>query len=123
MSKSLIRNIIAREILDSRGNPTIEVDVRLEGGALGRVAFQAEQAPENTKHGNCAMAINRDSEARVSAKQLLHRNQPSLSRNGGYNDCRHHGRNERRPNQDRVGFPQRSHREIQSTAANRRRTW
>ena len=38
MSKSLIRNIIAREILDSRGNPTIEVDVRLEGGALGRAA-------------------------------------------------------------------------------------
>jgi enolase len=38
MSKSLIRKIIAREILDSRGNPTIEVDVRLEGGALGRAA-------------------------------------------------------------------------------------
>src|SRR5438105_5372900 len=30
--------IIGREILDSRGNPTIEVDVRLEGGALGRAA-------------------------------------------------------------------------------------
>src|SRR5467141_2097377 len=28
----------AREILDSRGNPTIEVDVLLEGGALGRAA-------------------------------------------------------------------------------------
>jgi enolase 1/2/3 len=38
MSKSLIRKIVAREILDSRGNPTIEVDVRLEGGALGRAA-------------------------------------------------------------------------------------
>jgi enolase len=38
MSKSVIRNIVAREILDSRGNPTIEVDVRLEGGALGRAA-------------------------------------------------------------------------------------
>jgi enolase 1/2/3 len=38
MSKSLIRKITAREILDSRGNPTIEVDVRLEGGALGRAA-------------------------------------------------------------------------------------
>src|SRR6266700_3249146 len=36
MSKTSIRNIVAREILDSRGNPTIEVDVRLEGGALGR---------------------------------------------------------------------------------------
>ena len=29
---------MAREILDSRGNPTVEVDVRLEGGALGRAA-------------------------------------------------------------------------------------
>src|SRR3981081_3670489 len=36
MSKSTIAAIRAREVLDSRGNPTIEVDVRLEGGALGR---------------------------------------------------------------------------------------
>src|SRR5882672_445581 len=28
----------AREILDSRGNPTIEVDVHLDGGAFGRAA-------------------------------------------------------------------------------------
>jgi len=33
-----ITAITAREILDSRGNPTIEVDVRLAGGALGRAA-------------------------------------------------------------------------------------
>src|ERR1700688_697744 len=33
-----IVEIKAREILDSRGNPTIEVDVRLRGGALGRAA-------------------------------------------------------------------------------------
>jgi enolase len=39
MSKTSIHNIIAREILDSRGNPTIEVDVRLEGGAFGRAAI------------------------------------------------------------------------------------
>ncbi len=38
MSKTSIRNIIAREILDSRGNPTIEVDVRLEDSVLGRAA-------------------------------------------------------------------------------------
>src|SRR5205823_4055857 len=38
MSKTSIRNIIGREILDSRGNPTIEVDVQLENGALGRAA-------------------------------------------------------------------------------------
>jgi enolase len=39
MSKTSIRNIMAREILDSRGNPTIEVDVRVESGALGRAAI------------------------------------------------------------------------------------
>jgi enolase len=36
--KSAITDIHAREILDSRGNPTVEVDVRLEGGAFGRAA-------------------------------------------------------------------------------------
>ncbi|HEY4863247.1 MAG TPA: phosphopyruvate hydratase, partial [Xanthobacteraceae bacterium] len=33
-----ITDIIAREILDSRGNPTVEVDVVLEDGARGRAA-------------------------------------------------------------------------------------
>ena len=33
-----IAEIKAREIIDSRGNPTIEVDVRLNGGAIGRAA-------------------------------------------------------------------------------------
>jgi len=33
-----IVDIIGREILDSRGNPTVEVDVVLEGGAFGRAA-------------------------------------------------------------------------------------
>jgi enolase len=38
MGRFSLTQIHAREILDSRGNPTIEVDVRLEGGALGRAA-------------------------------------------------------------------------------------
>jgi enolase len=33
-----IREVRARQILDSRGNPTVEVDVELDGGALGRAA-------------------------------------------------------------------------------------
>jgi enolase 1/2/3 len=33
-----ISNVFGREILDSRGNPTIEVDVQLAGGARGRAA-------------------------------------------------------------------------------------
>jgi enolase len=35
---SKILNVVAREILDSRGNPTVEVDVYLEGGFFGRAA-------------------------------------------------------------------------------------
>src|SRR5258708_23231732 len=35
---STIFNIEAREIIDSRGNPTVEVDVTLAGGAMGRAA-------------------------------------------------------------------------------------
>jgi len=38
MANTSIAKIFAREILDSRGNPTIEVDARLEGGAFGRAA-------------------------------------------------------------------------------------
>ncbi len=38
MASTSIRHIQAREILDSRGNPTIEVDVRLDNGAFGRAA-------------------------------------------------------------------------------------
>ena len=38
MAGTSIRKINAREILDSRGNPTVEVDVHLEAGAFGRAA-------------------------------------------------------------------------------------
>jgi enolase len=38
MLETTITNIRAREIIDSRGNPTVEVDVELEGGAIGRAA-------------------------------------------------------------------------------------
>ncbi|MGQ0674564.1 MAG: phosphopyruvate hydratase [Rhodospirillales bacterium] len=34
--KTAITDVRAREVLDSRGNPTVEVDVRLKGGSLGR---------------------------------------------------------------------------------------
>src|SRR5438067_6356501 len=38
MSLTSISDIRARQILDSRGNPTIEVDVELGGGAVGRAS-------------------------------------------------------------------------------------
>src|SRR5579863_5085104 len=38
MMSTRIKSVHGREILDSRGNPTVEADVRLEGGAFGRAA-------------------------------------------------------------------------------------
>src|SRR5438270_12380973 len=38
MATSRIDRVHAREILDSRGNPTVEVDVHLAGGIMGRAA-------------------------------------------------------------------------------------
>ena len=35
---SIIVSVYARQILDSRGNPTVEVDVVTDSGALGRAA-------------------------------------------------------------------------------------
>src|SRR5213596_1073722 len=38
LMRTAIREVHARQILDSRGNPTLEVDVQLESGAFGRAA-------------------------------------------------------------------------------------
>lgn len=38
MSATTIKHVVAREVLDSRGKPTLEADVALEGGAVGRAA-------------------------------------------------------------------------------------
>lgn len=38
MSCLSISKVVGREVIDSRGNPTVEVDVTLEGGAVGRAA-------------------------------------------------------------------------------------
>ena len=35
---SKIKHVVAREVIDSRGSPTVEADVTLESGAIGRAA-------------------------------------------------------------------------------------
>lgn len=50
MSKPIIRKIAAREILDSRGNPTVEVTVVLQDDTVGRQAYPLVPPPENLKH-------------------------------------------------------------------------
>src|SRR5258706_13908566 len=57
----------AREILDSRGNPTLEVDCRLAGGALGRAA-----GPSGASTGEHEAVELRDGDkARYQGKGVL----------------------------------------------------
>ena len=61
-----IVHIHGREILDSRGNPTIEVDVALESGALGRAAV-----PSGASTGIHEAHELRDGEGRYQGKGVL----------------------------------------------------
>jgi len=61
-----IIDIIGREILDSRGNPTVEVDVLLEDGALGRAAV-----PSGASTGAHEAVELRDGGARYNGKGVL----------------------------------------------------
>jgi len=53
---SEISEVRAREILDSRGNPTVEVEVLLESGALGRAAVPPARPPDRGRHWSCETA-------------------------------------------------------------------
>jgi enolase len=57
--QTAIQSIRAREILDSRGNPTVEVDVQLAGGATGRAAV-----PSGASTGAHEAVELRDADAR-----------------------------------------------------------
>ena len=62
-----IVDIAAREILDSRGNPTIEVDVTLEDGSMGRAAVPS--GASTGKHE--AVELRDDDESRYAGKGVL----------------------------------------------------
>lgn len=55
---AVITKIVAREIMDSRGNPTVEADVYVEGGYWGRAAAQAVPQPDPVKRWNCVTATS-----------------------------------------------------------------
>lgn len=61
-----IRDVIAREILDSRGNPTVEVDVILENGVLGRAAV-----PSGASTGEREALEMRDGGTRYMGKGVM----------------------------------------------------
>lgn len=58
-----IKNVIGREILDSRGNPTVEVDVILESGHVGRI-----MVPSGASTGKFEALELRDGEKRFRGK-------------------------------------------------------
>ncbi|MBU6389423.1 phosphopyruvate hydratase [Patescibacteria group bacterium] len=60
---STIQSITAREILDSRGNPTVEVDLALADGSLGRAAV-----PSGASTGSHEAVELRDGESRYGGK-------------------------------------------------------
>lgn len=60
---SQIEKLIAREVLDSRGNPTIEVDVILKGGSSGRAAV-----PSGASTGQFEAVELRDGDKRYKGK-------------------------------------------------------
>ncbi len=67
MTDSAIRRIHAREILDSRGNPTVEVEVALSGGAVGVAAV-----PSGASTGSHEAVELRDGDpARYGGKGVL----------------------------------------------------
>ena len=59
MGQATISSVSAREILDSRGNPTVEVDVRASTGASGRAAV-----PSGASTGTREAVELRDGDAR-----------------------------------------------------------
>ena len=65
-SKTAIRSIRARQVFDSRGNPTVEVDVRLADGSLGRAAV-----PSGASTGEHEAAELRDGGDRYHGKGVL----------------------------------------------------
>ena len=64
---SAIEHVHARQILDSRGNPTVEVDVRLDSGAFGRAAV-----PSGASTGTREALELRDKEKAFGGKAVTH---------------------------------------------------
>ena len=78
-----ITEVIGREVLDSRGNPTVEVDVILECGAMGRAAVPSgastgehEALELRTKklYTNCTAAVLRAKETVMNTVTTVQEN-------------------------------------------------
>ena len=63
---STIYDVYAREVLDSRGNPTVEVEVVLESGAMGRAIV-----PSGASTGEREALELRDKDERYCGKGVM----------------------------------------------------
>ena len=72
---SAIKRLHGRQILDSRGNPTVEVDVELESGAFGRAAV-----PSGASTGVHEAVELRDGGAPGAARVSRRRSRTSTAR-------------------------------------------
>ena len=66
-----IKDVKAREILDSRGNPTVEAEVDCEGGITERASVPSGLPPDSLRRWSCGIRrMNGVMAARVSIRQL-----------------------------------------------------
>jgi enolase len=66
LTMTTIIDVLAREVLDSRGNPTVEAEVHLEGGAVGRA-----MVPSGASTGTHEALELRDGGARYQGKGVM----------------------------------------------------
>src|SRR3989442_7546088 len=64
---SSIVDVVAREILDSRGNPTVEADVLIESGVMGRAAVPSAASTGSRE----ALELRDKDKARYAGKGVL----------------------------------------------------
>ena len=75
---AVIEQVGAREILDSRGNPTVEVEVALDDGTLARAAV-----PSGASTGEHEAVELRDGDPRATAARASRRPSPPCSTRSG----------------------------------------
>jgi len=71
MAMDSIASVHGREILDSRGNPTVEVEVRTAAGRLGRAAVPSGASTARARPSSCATPIRLAMAGRGSARRSL----------------------------------------------------
>ena len=52
-----IESVVGREILDSRGNPTVEAEITLADGTVARGCAPPAHPPASSRRWSCGMAI------------------------------------------------------------------